>query len=210
VLTFGLLQTGQYEKIATQGNPWAQAVAHVILGQHEEARIESEQLAAEGTLDPLFYFFSRSGQSESLVQFVEQRWVDLDAFEADYPHPGDGYSLMLQIARAYAKTGNETRFADAMERVRSAHDRSLEQGIRDKFFLVNDARYWAMAGNRERAIELLEKSVEMGLSMGQPMAKVWGELDVLTGDPRFEAAQSRMFEHLNAERAELGLDPISA
>jgi TolB-like protein len=210
VLTFGLLQTGQYEKMVEQGNPWARAVAHIILGQHEEARIESEQLAAEGTLGPLFYFFSRSGQSESLVQFVEQRWADLDAFEADYPHPGNGYSLMLQLARAYSKTGNETRFADAMERVRSAHDRSLEQGIRDKFFLADDARYWAMAGDRKRAIELLEESVEMGLSMGQPMARIWGELDVLTGDPRFEAAQSRMFEHLNAERAKLGLDPISA
>ena len=210
ILTFGLLQTGQYEKIAEQGNPWARAVAHIILGQHEEARIEAERLAAEGTLGPLFYFFSRSGQSDSLVQFVEQRWVDLDAFEADNPHSGDGYSLMLQIARAYAKTGNETRFADAMQRVRAAHDRSLEQGIRDKFFLVSDARYWAMAGDRERAIELLEESVEMGLSVGQPMARIWGELEALTGDPRFEAAQSRMFEHLNAERAALGLDPISA
>jgi TolB-like protein len=210
VLTFGLLQTGQYEKVAAQGNPWARALAHIILGQHEEARIEAEQLAAEGNLFPLFYFFDRNGQSESLVHFIEERWADLDAFEADYPHSGDGYSLMLQIARAYAKTGNETRFEDAMERVRTAHDRSLEQGIRDKFFLVDDARYWAMAGNRERAIELLEESVEMGLSVGMPIARLWGELDVLTGDPRFEAAQSRMFEHLNAERAALGLNPISA
>ena len=209
VWTFGLLQTGQYEKVAAQGNPWARALAQIILGRYEEARMGAEQLAAEGTLFPLFYFFSRTGQSDSLIQFVEKRWADLDAFEADYPHSGDGYSLMLQIAGAYAKTGNETRFADAMERVRAAHDQSLEQGIRDRFFLVDDARYWAMAGDRDRAIELLEESVEMGMSVGRPIAWIWQELDVLTGDPRFEAAQSRMFEHMNAERAALGLDPVS-
>lgn len=210
IWTFGLLQTGQYEKVAAQGNPWARALAHVVLGQHEEARMGAEQLAAEGNLFPLFYYLNHRDQSGSLIRFVEERWADLDAFEADYPHSGSGYTLMLQIARAYAKTGNEARFADAMERVRAAHERSLEQGIRDKFFLVDDARYWAMAGDRERAIELLEESVEMGLSVGRPMAWIWQELDVLIGDPRFEAAQSRMFEHLNAERATLGLDPISA
>ena len=60
------------------------------------------------------------------------------------------------------------------------------------------------------AIAKLTQAVDEGMSIGTPLDRVWQELDVLRTDPRFEAVEARMFEHLNAERAALGLEPISA
>jgi tetratricopeptide (TPR) repeat protein len=208
-LSFGLLQTGQYEKLVEVGLPWARAVSLTALGRKEESRLIATDLAAEGIIFPMMFLLSRTGQHDQLIEFIETRWADLDGFEAAYPDGGDGYGEMLIIALAYSKTGNETRFEDAMARVRAAHDRAWEQRIVDRFFLVSESRYYALAGNRERAIDMLAKAVDSGMTVGQPMAMIWQELDVLKDDPRFDAVQSRMFEHLNVERAALGLEPVT-
>jgi TolB-like protein len=210
ILMFGLLQTGQYEKIVEIGPRWARSIGLVSLDRVEEATQIASELASEGRIGPLFGLLSRTNQHDRLVELIESRWVDLDAFESEYPDDGSGYSLMLQIALAYSKLGNVTHFEDAMNRVRTAHERAREQGIRDNFFFVHEARYYALAGNRDQAIARLTQAVDEGMSIGTPLDRVWQELDVLRTDPRFEAVEARMFEHLNAERAALGLEPISA
>src|SRR5690606_33115247 len=91
-----------------------------------------------------------------LVEFFESRWPNLEAFEHDYPDEGDGYGLMLNLAMAFSRTGDEKRFAEAMQRVRRAHDRALEQGVVAVWFA--EARYWALAGDTDRAMEFLAKT----------------------------------------------------
>ena len=39
--------------------------------------------------------------------------------------------------------------------------------------------------------------------------RAWPVFQPLRGDPRFEAARSKMLQHLNEERAEMGLEPLS-
>jgi len=69
--------------------------------------------------------------------------------------------------------------------------------------------YFTMAGERAQALVLLSDAVDRGFLMGTKFSFGWNALKVLEGDPEYEAIQARMFEHLNAERAELGLEPIS-
>jgi tetratricopeptide (TPR) repeat protein len=204
-----LLQTGQYERVIEVGHPWHKAIALSVLGRQEEAMMIANQLAGEGLVGLLLYQLDHAGQFEKLIEFVESRWPDLAAFESENPDGGDGYSDMLHIARAYSRQGNEDRFNDAMARIRAAHDRSLAQAVADPFFLADESRYYLLAGDRERAIELLEQAVDKDMFFARKFTEVWREMEVFAGDPRFEAIQARMLEHANAERAELGLEPIS-
>ena len=206
---WGLIQTGQFERANEVGQPWHRVVALASLNRPEEALTVARQQAADGLVGPLINFLDRAGRTQQLVQFIESRWPDLGAFESEYPDDGSGYRLMLQIARAYSVLGNETRFNDAMARVRSAHDRAIEQGIRDPGLFAEDADYYVLAGDPDRALELLDQAAERGMGVPIPLVQVWPAMKILAGDPRFQAIQSRILEHVNAERRELGLAPIS-
>jgi hypothetical protein len=116
---------------------------------------------------------------------------------------------MLGIARAYSLTGNEMRFNDAMARVRAAHDQAMEQGVKDPGLAVEDATYYVLAGDQTRALSLLQQAADRGLVLSIRLEEAWPALHALAGDPEFEAIQTRIFEHMNAERAELGLEPLS-
>jgi TolB-like protein len=205
-----LLQTRQLERVTEVGQRWHKAIALSLLKRQEEALIIATELAGEGFPGILIGLLDRSGRHEELIEFVESRWVNLSAFEGEYPDDGTGYSTMLRIARAYSLAGNEPLFNDAMARVRAAHDRSIEQGIKANYFLAEDARYFVLSGDRERALTLLTEAVEDGLVFGVEFIDAWPEMAVFAGEPRYEALQARVRERVNSERAELGLDPVSS
>jgi TolB-like protein/Tfp pilus assembly protein PilF len=206
---WSLLQTGQFERALEEGQPWHQALALSVLNRQEEALMTAQKVAGEGIVAPLIDQLDRTGQHRQLVDFLESRWADLGAFESEYPDDGTGYGMMLQIARAYSSLGNEHLFNDAMTRVRAAHDRNLEQGVKDFFFLAAEAHYYVLAGDPDRAVSLLGQAVDQGLVLANRFELIWPAMQVLAGDHRFEAIQAKMFEHMNSERAELGLEPLS-
>jgi len=206
---WGLIQTGQYDRAVELGQPWQKVVGLTVLNRNEEALIIAREAAATGIVGPLIEHLDLSGQPQKLVEFIESRWPDLTSFEKEYPDDGSGYRAMLQIAHAYSQAGNEPRFNDAMARVRAAHDRDTEQGIRDVFFLAEDAYYYVLAGDPARALDLLAQAVDGGMMAGAAPEYVWPAMKSLAGDPEFQAIKARMFEHMNAERAELGLGPLS-
>ncbi len=209
LLGASLLQTGQFERVIEVGHPWHKAIALSALHRQEEATMIARQLAGEGIVGVLIAQLDLADQSEQLIEFLESRWSDLAAFEREYPDDGSGYGDMLRIARAYSRVGNAARFNDAMARVRAAHDRSIAQAVAAPFFVAAEASYHVLAGDRERAIDLLGQAVDKGMCLAVNFAEVWREMAVLAGDPRFEAIQARMLDHANAERAELGLEPLS-
>jgi TolB-like protein/Flp pilus assembly protein TadD len=206
---WGLIQTGQFERAINDGMPWHKAIALGNMGRREEALILAKELAdTEGFIGLYLGQLDRSGQYQKIVEFIEPRFPDLAAVEAEYPDDGSGFGLMLAIAQAYSKVGNEAQFNDAMKRIRIAHDRSIEQGIKDFYFLAADAQYWALAGDPARAIALLGQAVDRGMVVPLRFDQIWPATQSLSGDAEFEAIQARMFEHLNIERAALGLEPM--
>ena len=134
----------------------------------------------------------------------------LALLEAEYPPLGSGdVTSLMDIAYAYGSAGNAEMFDDAMKRTRVSLDTLTELGARSSFFKFTEAVYFTMVGERDRAIVLLSNAVDAGLLMGTKFSDDWVALKVLDGDPEYEAIQARMVEHLNAERAELGLEPVS-
>jgi TolB-like protein len=204
-----LLGTAQFERAAEGGSPWARVLAMTRLGRGEEARLLASQLAGEGLVWPMLAHLVVTGQYAALAQFVDSRWTDLAAFEAENPDSGDGYHPMLNIAVAYARLGDEERFGDAMRRVRAAHDRARLQYAEHGGLLFGEARYFAMLGDTEQAVAYLEQAMERHFRPSVPLHEITPELEPLRGDPRYQALLARMNELLNGERAELGLDPVS-
>jgi hypothetical protein len=100
-------------------------------------------------------------------------------------------------------------FDRAMEHTRDALSEFAELGLNTPFITLHEAVYYTMAGNREMALELLSEAVNNGLQVGTKFSNGWVAMKVMEGDPEYEAIQARMIEHLNAERAELGLEPVT-
>jgi TolB-like protein len=210
LLSWGLLQTGQWERILADGGArWVQVIAMLNLDRAEEAAILASQLASEGNIGILVYYLYRTGQNQKLADYIDTGWPDLATLEADYPSGGDGYGLMLDIAGAYARLGDDARFEEAMHRIRAAHDAATLEYALDTSLLRNEARYHALLGDSERAIAFLEQAVEQNTVTAAPLHQIWPDLEVLRGEPRYEAILARLNERVESERAELGLDPVS-
>jgi hypothetical protein len=179
------------------------------LGRREEAMMLAYEIAAQGYVGSLFGQLNLIGRHEELIRFVDERWPDLEAFEADFPHSTEGHWHMSELAFAYLRTGEDSRFQDAMARIRAAHDQLLAEGYEEAGFFIQEAIYFTLAGDYEKALDNLDRSVDGGFIADLRIAESFPQLEPLEGDPRFEAIQSRMIEMLNAERAALGLEPAA-
>jgi hypothetical protein len=116
---------------------------------------------------------------------------------------------MNAVALAYRQTGNQAKFDDAMQRVRRAHDSLTQQGLSNPDYWLNEAAWFAMAGRNEEALELLAAAIDGGRILSARIAEAMPYFRELEGDPVYEAIQARMVEHLNRERQQLGLEPVS-
>jgi tetratricopeptide (TPR) repeat protein len=179
------------------------------LDHNEEAMLIAQERASEGTVWPLFAFLNANDQSESLVRYFEDRWSSLEEFQKSNPAGSSGYTEMADLALAYRRAGNQGRFDEAMAALASANEQSLTQGVQENQFLMVVAAYHAMAGNTETALEWLAQAIDGGLIVSTQISREYPYFRELDGNPEYEAIQSRMIEHLNRERAQLGLEPVS-
>jgi TolB-like protein/lipoprotein NlpI len=202
----GLWQTHQYERLAELGIPFARAYALDVLGRTEEAMMIAYEEAGKGNIGSLVSFLNINGRSDDLIRFFDERWTDLDTFEADYPSDEEGHWLMLEMALAWSRAGDEERFTNAMRRIRAAHDALQSAGIRHRSFLVNEAMYFSLGGDHEQALTRLELAVNNGFIGDLRLSRGFPAFAALESDPRYQAIQSRMIENLNTQRAALGLE----
>ena len=74
-----------------------------------------------------------------------------------------------------------------------------------------EARYYAVAGDQDKAIEQLGIAADKGqIGLTLRIAQTDPVFEPLEGDPRYEAIQERIAQYLNEQRAQLGLEPITA
>jgi tetratricopeptide (TPR) repeat protein len=208
----GLLQTLQPERIAEEGVDVLQVEALDLLGRRDEAFQLAFELAREGDLWPLFALYNRADRSQELVDFLEERWPALDSFAADYPHNAIGYDLMTEVALAYSRTGNTERFDDALLLVERAMSNLSDQGIDNWSFMLENAKYLALAEEYDQAITQLEQAIDRGYRGYAPIATTTPMFEPLRDDPRFVTAEAVMIDNINVERETLGLeasDPLS-
>jgi len=206
--TVGLIQTRQPERVAEEGNDYLQVEALDLLGRREEAFEIALKLSRDGYPESLFTLYNRADRSRELIDYLEERWPSLDTFAADYPHGQDGYDLMAEVALAYSRTGNTERFDDALLLVESAMTDLSEQGVDNWVFMVENAKYLALAGEYDQAITQLEQAVDRGFQGYAPIATTIPMFEPLRDDPRFVAAEAHMIDGINVEREVLGLEPV--
>jgi tetratricopeptide (TPR) repeat protein len=206
--TVGLLQTLQPERIAEEGVDDLQVEALDLLGRRDEAFELALKLSREGYPGSLFALYNRAERSQELIDYLEERWPGLDAFAADHPQDQFGYGLMAEVALAYSRTGNTERFDDALLLVKNAQSKLSDQGVDNWVFMVENAKYLALAGEYDEAITQLEKAIDRGYRGYAPIATTTLMFEPLRDDPRFVAAEAVMVDHINVERQALSLEPI--
>jgi len=201
--------THQYDRVFD--DEWSADIIWALfnLDRREEATIIAQTRASNGVVAPLFRFLNATGQPETLVQYVEQRWTDLDDFQRDVPSSIFGYQPMADIAFAYQRLGNHPRFDQALAALGEASRETLAQGVTGGHFLITLAAYHVMAGEPEHALERLAQAIDGGLIVSTKISREYPYFRELDGNPEYEAIQQRMVDHLNRERALLGLEPVS-
>ncbi len=201
------LASRQFERVADIGTDNFKAVALDHLNRTEEALLIGEKWIGQGNT-PVFHIgiLNRRGRFEEAVEFIESRWPDLDSLDRAFPNRnGVGAELMVNLAQSYSQVGNEQKFNDVMQRARTSLEQQVKQDANNWILQDSRAVFAMLEGDREQALQLLEQLADMG---GLPRTNFTGEFSVyapLRGDPRFEAILQRLQEHLDSERAELGL-----
>jgi hypothetical protein len=120
-----------------------------------------------------------------------------------------GYHEMADIALAYQRTGDQVRFDEAMAVLDAANQQALSQGVRGNGFLMLLAASHAMAGEHDQALNRMAEAIDGGFITSTKISKELPFFRELDGNPEYEAIQARMIEHLNLERQQLGLEPVS-
>jgi tetratricopeptide (TPR) repeat protein len=204
-----LENSGQYERLAGMDEGFFPVYALVLLGRTEEAMIRaSRRLDEQRDVGTFFTVLNQTGRSAELIAFLEDRWPDLESLHQDYPpYASFGDFVMLDAALAYSRTANQARFEKAMSLIREYQQNMETAGVKSRYFFMASASFYALAGDLATSLNFLEQAAELGQTGPLRLARTWPWLEPLEGDPRYEAIQAQMTDHMNSERAKLGLAP---
>jgi TolB-like protein len=214
VFSIAMMQLRDYERLAELGFGWPKCVGLARLKRVEEAAMVCRDAAAndlEEGLNNLFDFLVNSGREQELIRYVQERWSGLDAFENDVPaRNGFAYQSMGHIARAYQLLGNEAMYTDALRRFRASLDYQRANGA-DSFLMEwAEGYYFALAGDFDAALTHLERASALGFKLDLQTSEFWPVYKPLDGLPRFESLKADGQRRINAEREQLGLEPLSS
>ena len=210
-LTRALYYSGQYERLFAMGLDEFKVYGLMQIGRAEEALQLAREMAAAGDELALFRVLVSQRQYAELLEYVDSRWTNLEAFEADYPER-DGWSecnYLGLIAYAYQRTGNNEMFQDAMQRYEAALDYQRQMGANNQSFAFAEALNAVLRGDHDTALLRLAAAIEGGVTFDPNLTNSWPMFEALDGNPQFEAIMTDMTGHLNSERAKLDLEPIA-
>lgn len=114
----------------------------------------------------------------------------------------------LDIAMALRSVGEQRLFEEAMQRMRFAIDIFRAGGDVSAERDEDEARYWAISGDKDKALAFLEQVFEKSapIAIATLAARAY---ESLFGDPRFLALREKNLERINEERAILGYAPLT-
>jgi TolB-like protein/Tfp pilus assembly protein PilF len=211
-LALALSRNNQFEQLAdiNTPNPGFRISALSYLGRTEEALILAYQWASSGNSpSALFATLVKTGKYTELIDYLEQHWADLDALDAAFPASfGFGYQRMLLVAEAYRHQGNQAKFEQAMALSKRALDKQVLAGADSSSIHRSLTQYWVLAAESEKAMDALQKYADKYGPAAPRLSDLMPLLKPLEGEPRYEKIQLQMLDHLNSERAKLGLEPV--
>ncbi len=211
VYSQNLIYLMEWEELAEHGNDQLRSYGLNYLGRTEEALLlETREVAENGPSVSYFQLLVENKRHQELISYVESRWTDLANFERENPErQGYGANMLGFIAQSYGLLGQEEKFDDAMARFKASLDAQLAMGIDNGYFSFSRAFHAMLSGDHDAAITLLDSAFQNGVTIDPRQRKAWPVFQALQGDPSYEDAKTRMLAHLNEERAQLGLDPVT-
>jgi len=150
------------------------------LGRSEEAILLAYTMAAEGKAVPELINVLHANQKYSeLIKFVEERWTDLDALEADMPslRQGLGPGALGSIAHSYLELGQMVKYGVAMWHFKTVLDEQLEEGVSNPSFWGSQAFFALLSGDETKAMDFLAAIADSGIGVLMPKT--------LINDPRY-------------------------
>jgi TolB-like protein/Tfp pilus assembly protein PilF len=208
-LSVGLMSTLQFERAVDEGSLYLRPSALYQSGRKEEGLALAYEQATSGYPESYFYLLNQEERYKDVVSFLEERWPTLSTFASENGSDAYGYTIMAEVALAYSKTGNEQRFNEAMDFI-ERHFASLdEQGVDNSGTDGNHAIAYAMLGDIDASILMLQDAVENGWSPWGKPTKVIPQLEPLASDPRFAELELAMLANVNRDREVVGLPPVN-
>ncbi|NGX15841.1 hypothetical protein [Wenzhouxiangella sp. XN24] len=203
---------GDLERVLSLPDTGLHARALVAKGLDGEAvaLARGRAAAAPGdhvTATDLLYTLSQTGRHEEALALYRERWGDLDGIGAGFGGTGV-LQLLAPIAAAQHALGRHEALAETLARWGEHLDFLRGQGFASASFLITEARYLALAGERAAALAALAVAIDRGTRnplLGRDPAFV-----ELHDDPAFQAQVSRMIDLINIERDKLEMGPLPA
>ena len=208
VWSVALLQSLQIERLAAEGQQGFRIDALDATGRRDAAFEVARDMAEDGYLDGGFRMLVRSGRYRELTDYVEERWPTLDDFARDYGGDGSGYPIMADLAIAYRGQDDADAFDQALAYVGAVRDELTAQGVDQFVFMFENAKFLALSGDDDAALDWLEKAIGRGLQTYAPLAVVEPALATLKDNDRFLALEARMVANINEDRAAMGMEAI--
>mgnify|MGYP001812728918 CR=1 FL=1 len=185
----------------------------ILLGDFEEAERYLEELSSDAlkwdiSADSfLGYIYYLSGNYPGAVSALGKSLAQRARFGIDYPSfPLSRVNLSISLADALQRTGEKQSAETHLDWARGYLATLKDNGAR-KGYQLPEARLLLMQGDEDAAIELLEQVVltgdELWMRGNAPL------ISRLAGNERMIALRKQIDDHIDAERAELGLLPLS-
>ena len=208
---FALLGVADYETLAEVGLPEHRMLALAALGQDDEARrtiyeIDVKSGFPQRVLRDIGVMFNAHNSSQEFIEYVNEQFGSLETLLESYPVAtawGAGY--LSDLAYAYLQAGDEVTFRLLLEEMRSALDVQSEEGTDNWVSRLGEAQYAALQGDVDGAVAALQHAVDGGYKIANGL-----DIPVFDGirnEPRLIEMAQAMADHVDAERAKLGMPP---
>jgi hypothetical protein len=202
---FGAL--GQHERVLAlpEVNP---GIALMALDRPEEAisraqaRVD-EAFDHEHRVGDLLGTLSLAGRHDEILAIYTERWGSPDAVEGAFGSDrltGE----MVPIATALRARDRDNELAAVLAHWGERLEFMREHGYANSY---NEARHAALSGNRTQALATLTRAIDLGYR--NPLLSRDPAFAELADDPEFQAQVERMIDLINAEREQLGLEPLT-
>ena len=200
---------GDFEKVLSLQESSSRLWALIALGRNEEAVAAARERFASapedrGAAEDLLSTLSWVGRFDEVLALFRERWGDLKGLDTYFGAVESG--PLLSIATAQRAQGQQQALAATLAHWRKRIDFLREQGYPADAFLMTEARYRALAGERAAALKALTRAIDLGGR--DPLLGRDPALADLRDDPDFKAQLFRMKKLINAERAKLKMAPL--
>jgi len=209
-LSYALLQTGQFERAASDGIYPVTLDAVAELGDFEKADrmlAETDFLLGDSPrkIRHAAKYLASRGRAAEMADIVDRNFGGVEQLLEAFPvYGGYGAGYLGPLAYVYRQLGREAEFRLLIDEMRAVLDRARVWGSDNWINWLGEAQYAALTGDAEAAVDYVRRAADKGFAtvvVDEPL------FDPLDGDTRFQAVVAAVVTRGNAERADLGLEP---